>query len=235
MSEDLSKNRLIKPQKGSGINYDKNVQPDTWQASDPGTYSYKGSKSSHGKVEVGSKPVIREHLEGSNIHDVSDEALESYRDSIAAHESQHKLLDHMGKNLGTDDDGVATHMMHNANLNPHEKHVLHVVTAGMNPDADLGAYTVHGEPSEAIARMAETVNGGRHTREKIFERNADKLPGETYQGFMSRVKDVHKKLQGVANSYKKGQKLEVPQHEDFSNNMENPADYQYIPKVPHVK
>jgi hypothetical protein len=147
--------------------------------------------------------------------------------SIDVHETQHandynaakQLKNQRGEKIDGDD--FASHALHNAGLDAHEKHFI---DRFMDAYTD-GYYTV-ADPSETTAVITDALSN-HNGRKASIDKLKEKLPGETYESMTQRLKDINTKLRNTYGQYEAGQKLNIPSHDEYISNFDDiPSNYQ---------
>jgi len=133
------------------------------------------------------------------------------------HETQHSKNTNIANQLKNqqggpiDADQFSRHVIHNANLDPHERHFLeHFVPAY------TGDYTI-GDPDEVMSTVAESLSGRDALRGPALKALQEKLPEETKESMLARLKDIHGKLKNTYGQYEAGQRLDIPTHEEYTD------------------
>ena len=149
--------------------------------------------------------------------------IEGMQNMNRAHEVQHDIVGHLAgqvKHIGhhdptnTSSAPLSSYLLANANLSPHESHLLDTsLRAG-------GRYNMQDHPEEAIAHVAQWLNSGREMRENTqWPAIRQHMPGESYFGYVQRLKGIQDKLTNTMSRLRRGQEVSIPSKEEYSKSI----------------
>jgi hypothetical protein len=215
--KELSKNRSLNATHPS-FTQNKNTQ----SIIKPGEGSVYEISSGKRTVDPNDANTLLEQNKTPNTPHNKNKAI----NAIDVHETQHandyniakQLKNQDGKEIDGDD--FASHALHNAGFDDHEKHFInHFVSAYTD-----GYYGV-GDPAEVTSVLTEAVSNP-NARKAAVDRLKEHIPGETYESTTQRLKDINTKLRNTYGQYEAGQKIDVPSNEDYHSNFESaPKEY----------